>query len=172
MSQGNLVFNGDFKNNADGWIITNCLFGGFQPTKGNPAGSVALDNLSPSSSTDPTMSQTINGLTPGIIYVISGDFSAITDRGGVSSGFSFGVAIDGIFLFEAAAQLPGSLQQFNFVYTATSVNALLSLSAQRNGTGVTYEVDNIAMYAIPEPSILSLLFLGGGFLIYARRLRD
>ena len=160
-AQGNLVVNGGFDFNAAGWIITNVLGSGYESTKGNPPGDVALDSLSPSLSTDPTASQTITSLTPGTTYVVSGDYRNITDRGGGSpTDFSFGVSIDGVLLFEAAQQTPNNWRNFNFLYTATASSALLSLSAQINGTGVSYAIDNIAM-DVPEPSSLWLMGVGG-----------
>ncbi len=166
--QGNLVFNGGFDTSAAGWAITNVsLGGGYESTKGNPPGDVVLD-ATPSSSTDPTISQTINGLTVGAIYVVSGDYRYITDRGGAQTGFSFGVAINSVFLFEATQQTTNPWENFSFLYPANSSSAVLSLAAQRNGTGFTFAIDNIAFQAIPEPSSLALLSCGG--LMLATRL--
>ncbi|MGI8965891.1 MAG: PEP-CTERM sorting domain-containing protein, partial [Limisphaerales bacterium] len=83
---------------------------------------------------------------------------------------SFGVAINGSYLFEVAASPNGSWKSFNFFYTATTSSALLSLSSQINGTGVEYGIDNISVQAVPEPSSLILLCCGGIFLA-ANRLR-
>jgi len=66
-AQGNLVVNGGFDTDASGLTITNVNSsggGGYQSDFGNPPGSVRLNNLS--SPKDPTASQIINGLTPGI----------------------------------------------------------------------------------------------------------
>jgi len=162
-AQGNLVVNGGFDSSAAGWALIN---GASWPLLGNPGNAVGLDNLSPSPSTDPTASQTINGLTPGFIYSISGDYQKQKDRGATttpSTDNSFGVAIDGTFLFEAASStnIDVNWYNFNFLYTATSSSALLSLSSQINGTGVSYAIDNISMQAVPEPSSLCLIGIGG-----------
>jgi hypothetical protein len=100
-AQGNLVVNGGFDTDASGLTITNVNSsggGGYQSDFGNPPGSVRLNNLS--SPKDPTASQIINGLTPGDIYIVSGNYRGggknVTDN-------SFGVALDGDFLFETAA---------------------------------------------------------------------
>jgi hypothetical protein len=169
-AQGNLVLNGGFDTSAAGWILANGAE--YELTKGNPAGDIALDSIHPSPSTDPTASQTINSLTPGTIYTVSGDYAYITDRGGGSptTDYSFGVAIDGIFLFETLTPTNGTpWRSFSFSYTASSSSALLSLSSQMNGTGITYSIDNIAMYAAPEPSPSLLILLGSGVLFYVRR---
>src|ERR1043165_442369 len=49
-AQGTLVFNGGFATNTDGWILANGA--GFEFTKGNPAGDVALGSIPPSDTTD------------------------------------------------------------------------------------------------------------------------
>src|ERR1043165_7409671 len=100
-AQGTLVFNGGFATNTDGWILANGA--GFEFTNGNPAGDVALGSIPPSDTTDPTASQTINSLTPGTAYLVSGDLRYLTDRGGGSpTDFGFGVMVDGAVLFESA----------------------------------------------------------------------
>lgn len=172
-AQGNLVVNGSFDTNASGWVITNTSGFGYQSILGNPGGFVLLDNIAPSPSTDPTASQTINGLIPGAIYSISGDYEKQKDRGATvtpSTDNSFGVAMDGVFLFEAASStnLDLTWYSFNFLYTASSSSVLLSLSSQINGTGVSYGIDNISMIAVPEPTETALIFLGSGVFIYVR----
>jgi hypothetical protein len=166
-AQGNLVFNGGFDAGASGWIIVNTPGGfGYSSVGGNPGSCVLLDNTTPSPSTDPTASQTINSLTPGANYIVSGDYQKQKDRGATTTPAtdnSFGVAIDGAFLFEAASPTSNDLtwHSFDFLYTATSSSALLSLSSQINGTGVSYIIDNISLQAVPEPGSLYLIGLGG-----------
>lgn len=168
--QGNLVFNGGFDSGSSGWTLTNgAAWAG--PLKGNPGGFVDLDALSPSLSTDPTISQSINGLVSGNTYAVSGDFEKTIDRsGGTIAGLSFGVAIDGNFLFTTADPGNFNWHTFNFFYTATSSSAILSFSAQMNGTQVSYGIDNIWIQAIPEPSSLAL-YLAGGIIAACRRIR-
>ena len=83
-----------------------------------------------------------------------GAISGVTDSG-------FGVALDGDYLFETTALTNYNWYNFIFDYTATSTSALLSLSTLIGEKGNGYTIDNIAMYAVPEPSSLCLIGLGG-----------
>ena len=158
-AQGNLVFNGGFDHDASGWTATNIQVGvgyGYDPLKGNPGGCFWLWS-GPSSSLTPVISQPINGLIPGSTYLVSGDYSVA--GGSLGATPSFGVAIDGIYLFEVAPTI-GTWQSFSYSYTATDSSALLSLAAEMNGTHVAYRVDNIFMEGVPEPNSLWLLGVG------------
>jgi hypothetical protein len=171
IAQGNLVFNGGFDTGVagipDGWTMTNgAVWGGL----GNPTPAVALLNENPSPFTDPTASQTISGLVQGLMYMVAGDYQRTKDRGGgAPTDFSFGVAIDDVFLFEAIAPADFSWHSFNFFYTASSSSVVLSLSSEINGTGVEYKIDNISMHEVPEPSAAVLLALFGSAIVWLRR---
>jgi hypothetical protein len=167
--QGNLVINGGFAHNASGWTMTNVDVsegGGYDISIGNPPGSVFLYNSS-FSVLVPTLSQEINSLTPGTLYIVSGDY--MMEDGKNVTDNSFGVALDSVFLFETKAPADSNWHSFSFDYTAASASVLLSLSAEINGTDDSYFIDNIAMHAIPEPSIVSFMLLGSGVLIFVRR---
>lgn len=145
----NLVVNGGFDSNVTGWSSTNNPIGGYECCKGNPGGFCGLDST-PSATTDPTVSQVITGLVPGVSYMVSGDYEKLIDRGGGSpTGLSFGVAIDGAFLYESP-QSNFAWHSFAFSFVATSPSVTLSISAQRNGTGVAYAIDNIVMQRTPQ----------------------
>jgi hypothetical protein len=146
----NLIVNGGFDTDATGWTASNdSPGGGWACCKGNPGGLFWLDNTTPSLTTDPTISQVVNGQTPGVSYTVSGDYEKLIDRGGGSpTGLSFGVAIDGVFRYEAP-QSGWAWHSFGFAFVATSSSVTLSISAQRNGTGVSYGVDNIIMQPTP-----------------------
>lgn len=151
IAQGNLVVNGGFDGSGTGWSITNTPGGfGFQPFLGAPGGSILLDNIGPSADSDPTASQTIRGFIPGKTYVVSGDYQTGKDRGeGSYTNASFGVAMDGVFYFEAMGTNPFIWRSFAFLHTAASSNAVLSMSSQIHGTGVSYTIDNIAVQPLP-----------------------
>jgi hypothetical protein len=150
-AQGNLVVNGSFTSGGGGaWTVTNAPGFAFA-FEGNPGHCAPLDNPTPSDSTDPTISQTVHGLTPGVVYAVSGQYRFGKDRGGGSPADpNFGVAIDGLFLFETLVPHDAVWRDFVFLHTATSPSVVLSLSAQRNYTGVSCFVDNVALQPFPS----------------------
>jgi hypothetical protein len=154
-AQGNLVFNGGFDTSTTGWMTTNVFGSGYESAQGNPPGDLLLDGLSSPS----TASQTITSLTPVAIYVVSGDYRKV--GGKVFTDYTFGVALDGIFLFRTADPGNFNWQSFSFQYTATSSSVLLSLSSKISGSDFAYAIDNISMQPVPEPSSFWLMGVGG-----------
>jgi hypothetical protein len=156
-ARGNLVVNGGFDTDTSGWTLTNGAV--YQPLFGNPAGSIDLPIANPPSSYG-TVSQEISSLTPGQFYTVSGDYYR---GGGVKNppnSFAFGVAFDGSFVLQINAPTSPGWYSFSFNWQATSINTLLSLSAPLNET-YDFSIDNIAMYAVPEPNSLCLMGVGG-----------
>lgn len=172
-AQENLVMNGGFNGNSNGWTVANTPGGfGYHSRIGNPPGGVQLDNVNPSSSSDPTASQTINNLEISRLYLVTGEYSQGKIRGSnlPLDVPSFGVALNGDFYFTAFA--PGNYtdwKKFRFFYTPSSSTAVLSISSQIDGTGVSYDIDNIAMYAVPEPSSAMLVVFGASVGMFFRR---
>jgi hypothetical protein len=159
-AQGNLVYNGGFNANSDGWTL---IYGAYYNSKnGDPAPDVVL-GLGKAAA-----SQTINGLTPGVTYNVFGDYQDID--GGSATVPGFGVALNGVYMFEAVAPPNSDWYSFNFDYIASSSSALLSLS-QINGSGIYYSIDNIVMQAVPEPASLMSIVFGSGALLYLARFR-
>jgi hypothetical protein len=148
----NLVVNGTFDTGATGWTAANVSNGGYVPSKGNPGGYYELNSWPPSSTTDPAISQVVSGLIRGVSYAVSGDYEKSIDWGGGSpTAFSFGVELDGVFLYEAG-QSDYAWHHFSFAFVADSPATTLSITAQRNGTGVSYGIDNITLQ--PRPSLV------------------
>jgi hypothetical protein len=171
-AQNNLVYNGGFEissngNNADGWVLNK--WAGVS-AGGNPGRFTLLYN---DSSSDPglaTVSQTVNNLVPGDSYIISGNYELWKNPGRISIP-TFGVAIDGTFLFETTAPANAlDWQNFSFTFVAVSSTALLSLSSHLNDAEVSYGIDNIAMNPVPEPSASWLLLFGSSLSPFMRRI--
>jgi hypothetical protein len=170
-AQGTLVFNGGFDSNAAGWIATNVnRLGGWYPDKGNPGGYFFLDAVP--SSLDPTIGQTIKGFIPGLTYLVSGDYAFSDDSGDPGVTPSFGVDFNGVFLFQTVKPGSPDWQTFSFFYTPSFSDEILSISAQLNGTAVSYGIDNIAIQLIPEPSSTALFVLGVAFVLCWRWRKD
>jgi hypothetical protein len=153
-AQGNLIVNGDFNTSASGWV-TNTSSGSYT-LKGNPGGGFWLGSATTNIS---TISQVITALVPGSTYVISGSFDV--EGGTLVNIPSFGVSIDGTFLFQAAPA-NYSWQSFNSSFVAASTNATLSLAARINGTSIYYRIDNIIVQLAPS---LSLHTVGADFAV-------
>ena len=72
-ANANLITNGTFDTNANGWISGSIAAnGGFQSGIGNPAGSFLL-HWGGHTDSDPFIQQTISGLTPGQTYALNWD---------------------------------------------------------------------------------------------------
>ena len=160
-AQGNLVVNGTFDSDLSGWTAYNCLWMG---TQGNPLGCVSIGGYPD----DPaTLSQTINDLIVGNIYIVSGDYF------GGPSYDALGVFIDGdIYITEAGTGFP-SWSTFSFSFMANSSTATLEFMVPVGSLKAGYYLDNISMSVVPEPSSLCLLGLGAvGGLFFLRRKKN
>lgn len=162
LAQGNLVVNGGFDVISNGipanWMLT-----------GNCFSDVKFGNSYPSlqfthSSEIGGASQSIDDLIPGDVYIISGDYESIEN-----TSVNFEVTIGGVDIFHAVTTFTNrNWQSFSSFYTATSSSSDLSINVLAF-SGYTFNIDNIAMYATPEPSPSWLLFLGSGVLISCLR---
>jgi hypothetical protein len=157
-AQGNLVVNGGFDTSATGWTLA----GAYYDIKyGDPAGDVELLGGTASAS------QTINGLIAGTTYIVSGNYQGTV--GVFFTGPNFAVTMNGAIIFETVSSGDNNWDYFSVPYTASSANAVLSLGVL-DEPSESYGIDNISMQAIPEPSALALITLGGGvFYFYARK---
>jgi hypothetical protein len=145
--QSNLVVNGGFNTGTSGWTATNISGSGYVPAGGNPPGCFSL--FSVSASAVPAVSQRLNGLTPGTLYIVSGDYR----WGGKDfASNSFGVQLDGVYSFLAPTPGNYSWHSFELQYSAASTNTVLSISAL-DGANNPYYIDNIAVQRIPTLAI-------------------
>ena len=95
-----------------GWTTSNVDGGGGHRTTGGNPGSFFILNDAGQAGTDPTISQTITGLTPGLTYTITGDYRAVFATANTGATQAFGVFTDGTVRFQS----PG-VQDFNWRYS-------------------------------------------------------
>lgn len=158
VAHAQVIVNGDFNAGLTGWTTnTGNIF--VDAGNGNPGANAVINDVG-TDPFNPTLSQTITGLTTGITYLITGDHAVHVEI--TPTANSFGAAIDGIFLYQDSLTPAQGYQPFSFVFTATGTSAVLSLVGERNGSDVSYRVDNIAIAvapsaAAPEPGTIALL---------------
>ena len=186
---GSTIVNGDFEATplGMGWSLTNMAAvnaPGVHPPigfrTGNPGNFVRLNDVGLPYN-DPTASQTVSGLAVGTPYRLSWDIAMIDNHAGsFANGPSFGVFLD-TQTSENVLFLGGTLssqyiqQSTTFVPTSTTHTVIFAgeLDVRTNGastTDVAYDLDNVSLTLVPEPStfILSIFgLIGLGF--YGRR---
>jgi len=144
-SQAQLVTNGTFDSNADGWSWDNIDgAGGWRSTGGNPGGNFILN--SNGGVTDPTISQLVTGLTPSSLYTLTGDFASVYSIYGSASALSFGIYADGVLI--ASYMRPGAENvygSFSVDILANDSDILLAFKGEMNGDDSSYRIDNISL---------------------------
>jgi hypothetical protein len=178
-SQANLITNGNFDTSVPldgtggGWTASgNDANGGYRTVNGN---SFFIMNASGQIGTDPSISQTLTGLTIGQQYDVSGDFTDYYGCCGNPAALSFGIALSpGSLLLEASD--PGTFPDwFTFAtsFVASAISHDIIFTSERSGTDFAYAIDNIIVTAaVPEPSIIALFGLGLVGIGFARRRRS
>lgn len=165
-SGANLVTNGDFSVDCNGWTTSNtdgffCQNGsGLGP--GNPGGWADLNN---GPGVSPSMSQTISSLVIGTQYLLSWDMQSAHHCCGDPINNGVGVMIDGV-LHEYAIPNSQGWTPYSITFTYTGTSNVLEFSSQRNGTDTDAGFDNISLDAVrgaatPEPSSTILVAAGG-----------
>jgi hypothetical protein len=162
LSAANLVVNGDFTLNCNGWSTSNtdgsfCQNGSGGLGAGNPGGFAVLNNYP---GVVPTMSQTISGLVVGDTYQLTWDMESAYHCCGSSSIPGAGATFDGnLFAFVVLNSQGWTSYSETFTYTGAS--NVLSFMAQMNGTDTDAGFDNIVLTdvqsPVPEPSTLAMM---------------
>lgn len=153
--QAQLVTNGTFDSNADGWSSENIDgAGGWRSDYGNPGGNFIL-NSNGVVATDPTISQLVTGLTPSSLYSLTGDFAGVYTAYGNPDALSFGVYADGVLI--ASYSRPGGENvygSFSLDIYADDSDILLAFKGEMDGDDSSYRIDNISL-TLKEPAPVS-----------------
>ena len=152
-AQQNLVINGTFDlevptgGTGGGWTALNLDSGGGWKLVGD--NHVFVLNSNGSVQSDPSISQTLTGLSIGSEYQIKGEYCNFYGFNwcGDAINPSFGVEIDDSIVLELPynAQCPSPFEAF-FITTATEQT--IRFSAERNGLDCDYSIDNIEVILI------------------------
>lgn len=144
-SHAQLITNGTFDSDAIGWSWENIDgAGGWRSSGGNPGGNFILN--SNGTSTDPTISQLVTGLTPSSSYTLSGDFASVYSSYGNPSALSFGIFADGVLI--ASYNRPGGegvYGSFSVDVYANDSDILLAFKGEMDGDDSSYRIDNISL---------------------------
>jgi len=165
-----LVTNGTLDTSAAGWTLGGgCGDEAWDGGNGNPPGSIRL-NACGEPDSDPTASQTINGLVVGTTYVIRVDVHLHVDASGGGTGKSFGVFLNSepgnpLLLTEFLDSTWHTVTT-SFVAGSSSATIIFAgeLDARTPGgpgitTDVSYYIDNISVIpraAFGAPNIPTL----------------
>ena len=176
----NLLTNGDFgqqvpsngSSGSGGWSSSNVDGnGGWRSSGGDPGGYFILN--SNGGATDPTIAQTLTGLSPGATYLVEGNVQNIYSQygdGGTATP-SFGVYVNGAAIYTATkAQLAaGSWHEscagssttathtfcVTFTLDGGTTTATLELKGEQNGQDSSYAIDNLSVQAVNTKSYVT-----------------
>jgi hypothetical protein len=153
----NLVENGTF-----GDVVPSGAFGGGWTSADVDAnggwrsagGTRFILNSNGSSSSDPTLEQTITGLTAGGRYRISVDVRRAGAQGDGGLANTFGILVDGLFKAGLSGNAAASWTTLTYEFTASAGSHELQLAGER-GSDVAFEVDNVRFEAIRVESYVT-----------------
>lgn len=175
VASADFIVNGDFETfvpsngTGGGWSSFHIDgAGGWRSTGGNLGGMFIL-NDGGNPTTDPTISQTVSGLTAGRRYVLSGDYASVYINWAPSGATnSFEVLVGGILIFEGATTDLLDWTHFSAEFIASDETMDVVIRAEANGTDNDFMIDNI-MLDVPSSGSLALLGLSGLATLRRRR---
>ena len=102
-----------------------------------------------------SISQTINGLKPGGLYVLSWGYG---DRPGGGGNYQLNVSFDGAFVAVNTGTGSGQWTGNSVVVTAARASATLMFAGINAGSNPSYgnEIASVSLVAVPEPGTLVL----------------
>jgi len=169
-ASANLIVNGDFATGLSGWTPSVACFAvAYSSSTGNPAGS-ALLNQCGEATADPSVTQSVSGLSVGATYDLSWENRLHVNYAGSANGASFGVFIDGV-IRQLSENLASSFVGGSLSFVATSTTHSFTFAGELDTrtpgvptvTDVSYFLDNVSLdrqqAGVPEPSALLLLGL-------------
>ncbi len=157
LSQANAaIVNGDFgtfvpsNGTGGGWTTSHIDGAGGWLYVGGSHGYVFALNEAADPNSDPTIAQTVSGLTIGTTYRVEGEYSTLWVGGTGAVGFAAGYG--STVGFEAGPTV--SWQPFSFEFTPTGTSEQIWIKGEYARTDYDFMVDNISisMIAVPEPS--------------------
>ncbi|WP_160328158.1 LamG-like jellyroll fold domain-containing protein [Solirubrum puertoriconensis] len=146
------ISNGELTSNTNGWTISTVdANGGWRNTGGNPGGYVIL-NSNGASATDPSIAQTVTGLTPGATYTVSGSLRNGTGYGNPPIGVAL-LAFDLNGTQQTTFPNPGTTwASFSYNFVAPATSATLAFRSEINGADVDAALDNLSLRMVPSSS--------------------
>jgi hypothetical protein len=158
-----LITNGCFElpvlsSPSNGWTFANVdAVGGWYGTGGNPDGNFGL-NQSGEVGTDPTVSQTLTGLTVGATYRLTGDYHGIfTFAGNPAKPDAFAVRVEPqptshgspvVLALPRPSPDPSVWTPFTVDFVASASTVTISFEAERDGDDSSFAIDNVALVAL------------------------
>ncbi|MCL4221782.1 MAG: hypothetical protein KJZ65_10495 [Phycisphaerales bacterium] len=175
VASADFIVNGDFETfvpsngTGGGWsTFHNDGLGGWRSTGGNLGGMFIL-NDGGSATTDPTIMQTVTGLTAGRRYVLSGDYASVyVNWAPWGATNSFEVLVGDILIFQGPTTNLLNWTHFSAEFIATDETMDVVIRAEANGTDNDFMIDNI-MLDVPSSGSLALLGLSGLAMLRRRR---
>lgn len=168
-AQASLITNGSFDTDLTGWTLSQgggCGTAGTLPYSAwvaNRAGhsGVVYLNACGHAGGDPNIVQTVSGLTIGTTYELEWDFIRDTLGQQGSRPDSFLVELLGAsgspFEYDYVSNVVW--QTNSLLFTATSTSQSIRFASEANGTDASYYIDDVTLFAVPEPASLALVGL-------------